>query len=116
MKLKMVGIFLCGSLRGVARFPVNYVIESMYGNTRTFDSGVLKFCARTTSRRTLPLEGIRTLSIILELFISDRFEGTNHTVMQAGLPKSRAALTLVYLMAKAARPQPRNTKKASGVV
>jgi len=26
MKLKMVGIFLCGSLRGVARFLVSYVI------------------------------------------------------------------------------------------
>jgi len=28
MKLKMVGISLCGSLRGVARFSVNYVICS----------------------------------------------------------------------------------------
>jgi hypothetical protein len=31
MKLKMVGISLCGSLRGVARFLVNYVTESPGG-------------------------------------------------------------------------------------
>ena len=30
MKLKMVGIFLCGSLRGVARFPVSYVMDYKY--------------------------------------------------------------------------------------
>src|SRR6266702_6891550 len=30
MKLKMVGIFLCGSLRGVAHFPVSYVIKTVF--------------------------------------------------------------------------------------